>query len=226
MSQEKKFGLVEILVVVPIVFLTDLFDIVAILLFPVPVLGQVLLFSAKITSLAVWLLLQLWLYLRGVRGIYYLVGSFIDVYIPFSQTIALVITIFVENHPKLAAVAETVAIGAVTGGTGAVVRGSAAAAKAAQGARAGKEAVSATRTARALSQAREVATQYIPYGEEATLDERLGTAVKRNFAQTRRAEELLTPEAAKDPTDRLMKELFYDIHPRGEGEDTEWREAA
>jgi hypothetical protein len=202
---EKKVSLVEMLLIVPLVIGSDLFDLMADIIFLLPIVGQVIFGLAKLFSLIVWAIVQTWMFFRGIRGSYFFVGSIVDVLIPFSQTITIIMTIYIVNNPKSAAVAKVANLASPKG----AVKGAAGS---------GKEAVrgvasGGTRGGSRLAGAGVAAsTQYIPYGQEEP--DRIGSAT-RNFAQAKRdeAEDLLTPEAAKDPTERLMKELFYDIEP-------------
>lgn len=113
MEEEKKISLVETIFMVMVAGLADIFELVATVATPVPVVGQILLFFKWIVSICTWLILQFWLIMKGIRGMWFLSGSLLDAIanflmldIPFGKTVSIILTIYLANHPKTAQMAE------------------------------------------------------------------------------------------------------------------------
>ena len=122
-EQGPKIGLAEIILMNLIVIPADLFELVATLLVAIPVLGQILLVVKWIVAGFAWLIIQFWLIMKGIKGLWYLSGSLLDgvanflgLDLPFGKTISLNVTIYLANHPKATAVAQ--AVGAAAGKIG------------------------------------------------------------------------------------------------------------
>ncbi|MBI4119755.1 MAG: hypothetical protein HY456_02835 [Parcubacteria group bacterium] len=118
MNQEnnKKISLVEGLLMFFIVFFADLFEIALTLGEAIPYIGFVFPIVKGIEALTVWLGIQFWLIMKGIRGIWFLSGNILDIIanllaidIPFGKTAALLLTIYLANRPpKIIKVAEKV----------------------------------------------------------------------------------------------------------------------
>jgi len=116
MDDQKKISLPEIIIAVLVVGAADLFGIFAGFAVAVPVIGQALIIFSFFISLCIWLIVQLWLIMRGVgkMQLWYGGGSVLDILtggaIPL-QSPSLWLTLFLANHPKL----EAITTGAVKG---------------------------------------------------------------------------------------------------------------
>lgn len=102
---EKKISLPETLILVIVVGSYEIFEIVADLLFPVPFLGQALLIINFFGDWFIWLLVQFWIIIRGLKNSYYIVGNALEMIpgvdmLPL-RTIGLIATIYVANHPEI-----------------------------------------------------------------------------------------------------------------------------
>jgi len=69
-------------------------------------------FLTAFISFPVWLIIQLWLIMKGIKGSWFLAGGLFDTLInligfdlPFAKTITLLVTIYLANHPKVTAIA-------------------------------------------------------------------------------------------------------------------------
>ncbi len=120
MDDQKKISLVETIFMVMVAGLADAFELIATFAEAVPVIGQILLFMKWIVAICVWLILQFWLIMKGIKGMWFLAGSLLDAIanflmldIPFGKTASIILTIYLANHPKTAKVAQ-VATGKVT----------------------------------------------------------------------------------------------------------------
>ena len=106
-----------------IVIPADLFELVATLCVAIPVIGQILLVARWIVAGTSWLIIQFWLIMKGIKGLWFLGGSLLDgianflaIDIPFGKTASLNLTIYLANHPKISQVAQVA--GAVAGKPG------------------------------------------------------------------------------------------------------------
>lgn len=143
-SQEKEFESPEATMMLLITGISDIGDLFGLLVLPIPIIGQVIFFMAKIFSLLVWAVIQLWLIFKGVNRsgskmskmvkkpsnlikFIFSGGSLLDLGgVPFGQTISLAATIYLANHPKIAGVAESAVGAALTGGSSLAVEAGAA----------------------------------------------------------------------------------------------------
>lgn len=98
-----------------IVFFADLFELLFAIAVVVPVLGQALIVVRFFGAFVVWFSIQLWLILKGVKGLWFAAGGILDMLtnlmafdIPFGKTLTLLITIYLANHPKIAAIATKI----------------------------------------------------------------------------------------------------------------------
>ncbi len=95
--EEKKFNLIIVFVILPFIFLGDVFDIIAEFV-SLTVIGLVVLFIAKAFSFFLWISLQLWFLIKGVRQYAYLAASIADLLgFPFGQTIGFLLTVILTN---------------------------------------------------------------------------------------------------------------------------------
>ncbi|MEK7555555.1 MAG: hypothetical protein AAB516_01915 [Patescibacteria group bacterium] len=111
MDEEKKISLPEIILMVLIVGVADIFGIIAGLVVGIPAIGQILIIVSLFISIIVWLIVQFWLIMKGVNGWWYGGGSLVDIISGGSlplQTPTLIVTIFIANNPKLSKVAGIV----------------------------------------------------------------------------------------------------------------------
>jgi len=110
MDEDKKISLPEIIIMVMIVGGADLFDVFVGLAAAVPVIGQILLFGNWFVDIFVLAITQFWFIMKGGIGFgkqaTALAGNLIE-FIPFLdilpiRTAALIIAIYMINHPKVA----------------------------------------------------------------------------------------------------------------------------
>jgi len=145
-TAEKPFDVVLIVLLMLLALTSDISDAVTVLIAAVPVVGQIAYFgNMLLISPIVWALIQgtfvMKLGLFGRAGVINMAGGIANFFGIPGTTITTGIAIFVANHPRLAAVAETVGAVAATGGAAAPA--TAGAAGAAGGAAAGKAAAGA-----------------------------------------------------------------------------------
>jgi hypothetical protein len=107
MEEGPRISLAEGILMVTITATADLFEIIATLTEPIPVIGQILYIIKCFTNILNWIIIQFWLIMKGIRGLWFLGGSLIDIVanllaldIPFGKTITLLLTIYLVNHPK------------------------------------------------------------------------------------------------------------------------------
>ena len=107
-----KISLVEIILMTMITGSADIFELFATLLVAVPVIGQILLIIKWFVALIAWLIIQFWLTMKGLKGLWFLGGSVLDAVanfvgldLPFGKTASLMATIYLANHPKVTQVA-------------------------------------------------------------------------------------------------------------------------
>jgi len=112
-EQKNKIGLPETILMVMIVGSADLFELAATPVQIVPVVGQIFLFIKPFVSISVWVIVKFWLIMKGIRGLWFLAGglsdtvaNFFAVDIPFGKTAAVILTIYLANHPKATKVAQ------------------------------------------------------------------------------------------------------------------------
>lgn len=127
MEESPKISLVETILMLMITGSVDFFELTATMLVGVPVIGQTLLVIRWFVAGGCWLIIQFWLIMKGIKGLWFLSGSlldgvanFIGLDIPFGKTASLMATIHLANHPKIAKVAAVASgkIGAATGKIG------------------------------------------------------------------------------------------------------------
>ena len=121
MNEDKKISLPEGLLMFFIVFFADLAEFLILLTLPIPIVGQALAVAGFFISLLAWLGIQLWLIMKGTRGAWFLAGGLLDTLanlmaldLPFVKTITLLITIYIANHPKIAATITGATLGKKT----------------------------------------------------------------------------------------------------------------
>lgn len=107
---DKKISLPEIIIMVMLAGGADLFGLVAGLALGVPVIGQILIFASLFVSVGVWLIVQFWLIMKGVRGWWYGGGSLFDIFsggtLPL-QSPALWLTIYLANKKETGGIIGT-----------------------------------------------------------------------------------------------------------------------
>ncbi len=123
-EHQSKFPLPEALLVGSFIALVDTIDILG-LLFAFP--------TSDVTSIVAFPATQIYMYLKGVKGNYLLIGNLIKL-IPWIgdlpiRTATFIIVVYTENHPKLQAVVSVAAVATGAGGVG----GAAGGAKAVEG---------------------------------------------------------------------------------------------
>jgi len=113
-GKKKMFETGEFILVTLILFSVELIDFFANIMFPVPVIGQVSSIIGSIVSFTVGAFFQLYLFMKGVRGVWSwassiggnLINSFpILGMFPFA-ILAWFVVVFIENNPKLQKVAS------------------------------------------------------------------------------------------------------------------------
>lgn len=133
-EQEKPFDAVSIVLLMTIAGFSDAADLATVLLFPIPVIGQVIyLGNSFLVSPITWAIIQGWFIMKTSGGRMSLGSftSFIPVLgglgnianIPGSEMITTAIAIAMANHPKVAALAVVAGAAVATGGAGAAAAG-------------------------------------------------------------------------------------------------------
>lgn len=117
---EKKISIEEIILITPFILLADLFEFLSTIAAVIPVVGQVALGLSWFLGLIVFGLVQFYLFMKGIRNLWFLAGGLID-QIPIvggfpTKTVTWIVVILMVNNPKVqkaASVATGKAPGAV-----------------------------------------------------------------------------------------------------------------
>ncbi|MEW6617467.1 MAG: hypothetical protein AB1333_03570 [Patescibacteria group bacterium] len=113
-ERKKMFGTGEFILVTLILFFVELIDFFANLMFPIPILGQVSSFIGSAISLTVGAFFQLYIFMKGARGVWTWVSSLggnmmnsfpILGMFPFAIS-AWFLIVFIENNPKAQKIAS------------------------------------------------------------------------------------------------------------------------
>jgi len=101
---KKKFSTGETVFVGLILATVDLAEFIATFASPIPGFGQVLAIGVSVVGVCVILLFYLFLYMKGVKNVWTLVGGFLDA-VPLlnsipTKTIMWGIVVFLNNNPK------------------------------------------------------------------------------------------------------------------------------
>lgn len=102
-SNQKKISLPEVIIMVTLSGVGDLFGIISGFSIPIPVIGQALIFFSLGVAITIFLIIQGWLIMRKVNSWAFAIGSLGDIITGGSfplQTPALLITIYTANNPK------------------------------------------------------------------------------------------------------------------------------
>ncbi len=114
-KEQKKIQLPEAIIMVMIAGGADALEAVTGMLVVVPIIGKILLFANFLVDISVFAIVQFWLIMKGGIGfkkqMTALVGNLIEFVpgldiLPF-RTTALIITIYLVNHPKVAQIAAS-----------------------------------------------------------------------------------------------------------------------
>ena len=97
--EDKKINIVEAGVVVCALLLTELFEMA--ITFLLPAVGELI---KWMTNIVIWIPIQFWLRIKGMRQDYYAAASLVE-FIPFLnalpiKTAALLITIYIHNKVR------------------------------------------------------------------------------------------------------------------------------
>lgn len=109
MDEQKKISLPEIIVLIMLSGAVDLFEVFSDLMFPIPVIGQVLILVNWVIDFVILAVIQFWLIMKGGIGFGQataLAGNLIEL-IPFLdilpfRTVTLIIAIYMINNPGIA----------------------------------------------------------------------------------------------------------------------------
>lgn len=134
MAEEKPFGSAEITFLVILAAISDIADLLTDLLFPVPILGQIIyILNAFLFSPLVWATIQIWFIMKigfGAPGLINVAGGIGNVIgIPGSQTLAVIIALYLANNPTAREIATKIS----PQGTAGKIAGEAAATSSAAG---------------------------------------------------------------------------------------------
>lgn len=115
-DKEKPFDIVAIVFLVMIAGLSDVADLITGALFAVPVVGQVIyVFNAFLISPIVWAIIQIWFIMKvgfGAPGLVNLAGGIGNIIgIPGSQTLTVLIAVWLANNPTARKIATAVSVG-------------------------------------------------------------------------------------------------------------------
>ncbi|HEY4496859.1 MAG TPA: hypothetical protein VI432_01795 [Candidatus Paceibacterota bacterium] len=102
-DQDKKISLVEIILMLMITITADVVELI-LTLFVAGIVVNILI------NIPVWLVIQFWLIMRGIRGLSYTAGSMVE-FVPIInalplRTASMLITIYLANHPGAAKLAS------------------------------------------------------------------------------------------------------------------------
>lgn len=97
--ENKKINVIEAGIVVCALLLTELFEMV--ITFLLPAVGELV---KWIVNIAIWIPIQFWLRIKGMRQDYYAIAAVVE-FIPFInalpiKTVALLVTIYIHNKIK------------------------------------------------------------------------------------------------------------------------------
>jgi len=111
MDEKPKFSLVEIVLILMIVVPFDALEIVAGLISPIPIIGQIALVFMHLGDWIILFIVQFWLIMKGLRGTWALTANLLE-FIPLIdmlplRTLGIIITIILANRPETAAVIKT-----------------------------------------------------------------------------------------------------------------------
>ena len=120
MEESQKISLVETILMLMIVVPVDLLEVIVVFISPVPVIGQIAMAIMPFIGLVVLFVIQFWLMMKGLSGLWALTGNVLDL-IPFanalpSRTLGVIATIILANRPETAKIAKIA--GAATGKIG------------------------------------------------------------------------------------------------------------
>lgn len=120
MKEGPKISLVEIILMMLIVVPFDILEVVADLISPIPIIGQIALVVMHFGDWIVLFIVQFWLIMKGLKGLWALAGNLLE-FIPYVdimplRTLGLIATIILANRPETAKIAQIA--GAATGKTG------------------------------------------------------------------------------------------------------------
>lgn len=109
-EEEPKFSLVEIILMLMITVPVDILEVVVALTIPIPVVGQIGLVVMFFTNLIVLAIIQFWLWMKGIRGLWALSAQLLES-IPLInalplRTAGVIATIIIANRPEAAKVAQ------------------------------------------------------------------------------------------------------------------------
>ncbi len=113
-EHKKRFGTGEFILVTLILFFAELFDFLMNIAFPIPVVGQVLSIFGSLFSFVVGAFFQLYLFLKGARGIATWstsIAGWVANSIPLLQIfplqiLAWFVVVIIENNPKAQKIAS------------------------------------------------------------------------------------------------------------------------
>jgi len=113
MEEEKKFDLVEIVLLIIIALFNDLLLVGADLSVAIPVVGQVLGGGMELINVLIWGLILLWFIMKmgfaAEIGLIQVAGGVAEFFGVPGRTATVAIGIYMANHPKVAALATEVA---------------------------------------------------------------------------------------------------------------------
>lgn len=110
MEEKPRFSLVEIILILMIVIPFDALEVVADLISPIPIIGQIALVVMHFGDWIILFIIQFWLIMRGLKGIWALTTNLLE-FIPYVdilplRTLGIIITIILANRPEAAAAAK------------------------------------------------------------------------------------------------------------------------
>lgn len=209
MEDEKKFNQVEIIILVMLAMANDLLLVFAVMVFAIPVVGQVLGAGMEVINLGLWAVITGWFIFKtksfGKSGVLQIAGGIAEFFGIPGRTATVIAGILIENNPKLSKVAglATGAAAAVaTDGASLAVSGAAASgAVAAEGAAVAEGAVAAGETAAigASATAKGVASQGAAKAEL--------SAAEKTIERAKEEEKVFGGET-KTPTEQVQEELL------------------
>lgn len=104
----KKVSMVDWVIFIPTALGVDLLEVISTFAAPVPVMGQILFFASMVLSFIYDLIIQFYLFMRGIKSSYQLAALIFEL-IPGLEILpvrsaVMVLTFYLANHPEKTAI--------------------------------------------------------------------------------------------------------------------------
>lgn len=109
-GSEKKFQIVDIVLLVIIALINDALNLASFLLAGIPVLGEISVLGIEIIDFLLWALILFWFIIKmrsfGAPGLLQIGGGIAEMVGIPARTLTVIVGIIIANHPKLSAAAS------------------------------------------------------------------------------------------------------------------------